>query len=91
MKLNKLFIPLAIGAMTLSSCTSDDPDEGKSVIVTPNEEQTDFDKWLETNYAIPYNIEFKYRYKETESDYNHRQGGCIQISRTCHNCNTNQL
>ena len=71
MKLNKLFIPLAIGALTLSSCTSDDPDEGKSVIVTPNEEQTEFDKWLEVNYAIPYNIDFKYRYKETESDYNY--------------------
>ena len=71
MKLNKLFIPLAIGALTLSSCTSDDPDEGKSVIVTPNEEQTEFDKWLEVNYAIPYNIDFKYRYKETESDYDY--------------------
>ncbi len=71
MKLNKLFIPLAIGAMTLSACSSDDPDEGKSVIVTPNEEQTEFDKWLEVNYAIPYNIDFKYRYKETESDYDY--------------------
>ena len=62
---------VAIGVMTLSSCTADDPDENKSVIVTPNEEQTDFDKWLEVNFAIPYNIDFKYRYKETESDYDY--------------------
>ena len=71
MKLNKLIIPLAIAVMSLVSCTADDPDEGKSVIVTPNEEQTEFDKWLEANYAVPYNIDFKYRYKETESDYDY--------------------
>ena len=71
MKLNKLIIPIALGVMTLASCTADDPDENKSVIVTPNEEQTEFDKWLETNFAIPYNIDFKYRYKETESDYDY--------------------
>ena len=65
-----LFILLFI-ASTLFSCSSDDPDEGKSVIVTPNEEQTEFDKWLEVNFAVPYNIDFKYRYKETESDYNY--------------------
>ena len=58
-------------ALALVSCTADDPDEGKSVIVTPNEEQTKFDKWLEANLAIPYNIDFKYRYKETESDYDY--------------------
>ena len=58
-------------ALVLVSCTADDPDENKSVIVTPNEEQTEFDKWLETNFAIPYNIDFKYRYKETESDYDY--------------------
>ena len=65
-----LFILLFI-ASTLFSCSSDDPDEGKSVIVTPNEEQTEFDKWLEVNFAVPYNIDFKYRYKETESDYDY--------------------
>ena len=62
---------VAIAVMSLVSCTADDPDEGKSVIVTPNEEQTEFDKWLEANFAVPYNIDFKYRYKETESDYDY--------------------
>ena len=72
MKKNILYaILLATGAMTLGACSSDDPDEGKSVIVTPNEEQTEFDKWLEVNFATPYNIDFKYRYKETESDYDY--------------------
>ena len=66
MKKNILYaILLATGAMTLGACSSDDPDEGKSVIVTPNEEQTEFDKWLEVNFATPY------RYKETESDYDY--------------------
>ena len=62
---------VAIGVMAFSSCSSDDPDESKSVIVTPNEEQTEFDKWLEVNFVIPYNIDFRYRYKETESDYDY--------------------
>ncbi len=62
---------LAASALTLASCTADDPDESKSVIVTPNEEQTEFDKWLETNYTTPYNIDFKYRYKEVESDFDY--------------------
>lgn len=62
---------VAIAVMSLVSCTADDPDEGRSVIVTPNEEQTEFDKWLEANFAVPYNIDFKYRYKETESDYDY--------------------
>jgi len=48
MKLNKLIIPLAIGVMALSSCTADDPDENKCVIVTPNEEQTEFDVILKS-------------------------------------------
>ena len=72
MKKNILYaIMFAMGATTLGACSSDDPDEGKSVIVTPNEEQTEFDKWLEANYSIPYNIDFKYRYKETESDFDY--------------------
>lgn len=62
---------LAASALTLWSCSADDPDDHKSVIVTPNEEQTDLDKWLEVNYVTPYNIDFKYRYKEVESDLNY--------------------
>lgn len=59
---------LAVVAIALGSCTADEPDENNSVIVTPNEELTDFDKWLEQYYIKPYNIDFKYRYKEVESD-----------------------
>ena len=65
------FFALLLSSFFFQACSSDDPDESKSVIVTPNEEQTKFDKWLEVNFAIPYNIDFKYRYKETESDYDY--------------------
>jgi hypothetical protein len=31
-------------------------------------ELNDFDKWLEANFVYPYNIEFKYRYENNETD-----------------------
>jgi len=31
-------------------------------------EQNDFDKWLDANFVYPYNIEFKYRYENNETD-----------------------
>lgn len=62
---------LAVSALALGSCSADDPDENKSIIATPAEEQNQFDRWLETNYVTPYNIDFKYRYKEVESDFDY--------------------
>lgn len=62
---------LAVSALALGACSADDPDESKSVIVTPDEKQNQFDKWLETNFVTPYNIDFRYRYKETESDFDY--------------------
>lgn len=52
------------------SCSSDDLDS-KSVITTTNLVPNDFDKWLVENFRNPYNIDFKYRYEEIESDYDY--------------------
>ena len=57
-------------ALVLTSCEKDEIKE-KSVITADSYKQNQFDKWLEVNYVNPYNIDFKYRYEEIESDYNY--------------------
>ena len=71
MKKNILYIlPLMLMALVLTSCEKDEIKE-KSVITADSYKQNQFDKWLEVNYVNPYNIDFKYRYEEIESDYNY--------------------
>ncbi|MBP5277853.1 MAG: putative zinc-binding metallopeptidase [Prevotella sp.] len=71
MKKNILYLlPLLLLSLGFVSCSEDELSE-KSVIVVDSYEQNDFDKWLEANYVKPYNINFKYRYEEIESDYNY--------------------
>jgi substrate import-associated zinc metallohydrolase lipoprotein len=43
----------------------------KSVITVDQQEYTQFDYWLQRNYVAPYNIRFKYRYEDIESDMNY--------------------
>lgn len=40
----------------------------ESIITVDAMEQNDFDKWLDVNFVHPYNIEFKYRYENNETD-----------------------
>jgi substrate import-associated zinc metallohydrolase lipoprotein len=61
---------LAVTGMSFTSCSEDDLD-GQSVIVGTQTEQNDFDKWLEANFVTPYNIEYKYRYEDGESNMNY--------------------
>jgi len=71
MKKNILYIlPLLLLALSLTSCEKDEL-KAESVITTDSYEMNVFDKWLEKNYVNPYNILFKYRYEEIESDYNY--------------------
>lgn len=71
MKKNILYIlPLMVLAMALTSCDKDEI-KSESVITADSYKQNQFDKWLEVNYVNPYNIDFKYRYEEIESDYNY--------------------
>ena len=52
------------------SCVKDEmsPD---SVITVTRTKQNDFDRWLEANFLLPYNIDFKYRFEMNESDMNY--------------------
>lgn len=51
----------------ISSCSEDNLDSA-SVIVDSTNEENAFDLWLEENYRQPYNIGFKYKYEDVESD-----------------------
>lgn len=49
-----------------TSCVKDTLSEN-SVIRVSETKQNDFDKWLEANFLLPYNIDFKYRFEMNES------------------------
>lgn len=63
-------LPLMLLTLVLVSCDKDEI-KSESVITVDSYKQNAFDKWLEANYVNPYNISFKYRYEEIESDYNY--------------------
>ena len=71
MKYIKIIMLLALIAVT-NACKEDDVDTNNSVFTKTTMQQSEFDKWLEANYAKPYNIEFNYRYvdKLTNNNYN---------------------
>ena len=58
-------IPVIVGFI---ACTDDEPDKNHSIITVETGEQNEFDGWLLNNYIYPYNIEFKYRMEDIESD-----------------------
>lgn len=62
---------LMLSVTFTTACSSDEPDYNRSVITIGNTEKTEFDKWLEANFVNPYNIAFKYRYEDMESDLNY--------------------
>lgn len=62
-----LFIVL-IAATTMWSCSEDDLDSNSIFSGSTNTPQNNFDQWLLTNYTKPYNIDFKYRFEDKESD-----------------------
>ena len=70
MKYRNIFtLMLMAGLFTLSSCSDDDKISSTSVFEDVSTEQkNEFDKWLEKNYRQAYNIDFKYRYSDRESD-----------------------
>lgn len=59
-------IAVLLGAM-LVSCDSDDPN-GKSIFGDVTKNETEFDKWLNTNFVEPYNIQVNYLYNDKLSD-----------------------
>jgi len=69
MKLKNISLLLLMAVTCgLCSCESDDL-KGESVFDEISlTENSEFDNWLEANYRKPYNIDFKYRYSDNESD-----------------------
>ena len=65
----KLFLSVLL--IAVAACSSDEPDYNRSVITPGNTERTEFDSWLEANFVNPYNIAFKYRYEDIESDFDY--------------------
>jgi substrate import-associated zinc metallohydrolase lipoprotein len=50
------------------SCTEDEIDKNNSIFENPDPAtQTEFDKWLLTNYTYPYNMVLKYKMQDIES------------------------
>ena len=70
----KKFIITLATALTLmvafTACNRD-PLDPESVIVADKVEYTPFDYWLEANFVNTYNIDFKYRYEDIQSDFNY--------------------
>lgn len=60
-----LFIALA--AVGLWACSEDDLDS-TSIFEKDTTVRNEFDEWLQKNYTEPYNIEFKYRFEDKESN-----------------------
>ena len=67
-----LYFCFIVAALTLgaTACVKDEMNEN-SVIVVSQTKQNDFDRWLEANFLLPYNIDFKYRFEMNESDMNY--------------------
>ena len=59
-----LTLTLTLG---FTACSDDDP-SGTSIFSTATINRNDFDRWLLKNYTYPYNIDFKYKMEDIESD-----------------------
>lgn len=69
MKYNKWMLIVAmIAGGVLTSC-SEDSLNGTSIFDTQTPERNEFDNWLLTEYVNPYNIAFKYRLEDKETDH----------------------
>lgn len=68
-----LLFSVALG-FGLSSCNEDKVDfdhsifENKEAQANAEAAKNDFDRWLDDNYLAPYNVSFKYRMEDIESD-----------------------
>lgn len=51
----------------LSACSEDDLDD-RSIFEGTAIQRAEFDNWLLNNYVYPYNVDFKYRLEDHESD-----------------------
>ena len=55
---------------SIVSCSDNEPDEA-TIFPVESPQRDDFDLWLQKNYTSPYNIDFKYKMEDIESDYSY--------------------
>jgi len=63
-----LFGLIAMLTLGLSSCSNSDDLSDTSIFPTTPVQRDDFDKWLIKNYTNPYNVEFKYKMEDIETN-----------------------
>ncbi len=65
------FIFAMLGGFMMTSCSEEELDSN-SIFSTEPPQRNEFDMWLLENYVYPYNVDFKYRMedKESDNDYN---------------------
>lgn len=68
MKKSKIYIFIVVLFAAFFSACSEDELSSQSVITEAQRKENDFDRWIKENYVIPYNIDFKYRMEDIESD-----------------------
>jgi substrate import-associated zinc metallohydrolase lipoprotein len=69
MKIKNISILLLLaGLLGISSCDDEKLDSTSVFDGIPPVQKNEFDNWLEANYRKVYNIDFKYRYSDKESD-----------------------
>lgn len=68
MKYNLIFISLfvAIGSIFVS-CSSDDP-SSTSIFSVDEAKMDSFERWIQDNYTLPYNVELQYKLDDIETD-----------------------
>ena len=59
---------MLLASYVITACSDSDEMSRESVITVDRQVYTEFDYWLQRNYVAPYNIRFKYRYEDNESD-----------------------
>lgn len=60
-----------LATLPLAFSCAEQPLDPNSIITVDSYEKNAFDLWLDANYVYPYNIEFKYRYENNETDLNY--------------------
>ena len=71
MKHNILMLVLSVAmGLGLASCSEDEMDSN-SIFPTTAPARDSLDLWLQKNYTSPYNIDFKYKMEDIESDYSY--------------------
>ena len=68
-----IYALISISTFGIVACNNDDEiDRDHSIFTTEPVEYNKFDQWLLKNYTYPYNIDFKYRMQDIESDQKYK-------------------